>query len=76
METRNPYAFLTFGLGPRSCIGLRFATFFMKLALSEIVTKFRLVPGPSMPKTLEVDPASQSSNNKGGVWFKLESREV
>ncbi|KAL3107097.1 hypothetical protein niasHT_019493 [Heterodera trifolii] len=43
-------AFLTFGLGPRNCIGMRFAEFQMQVALALIVRRLRFSPGPNTPK--------------------------
>lgn len=38
----NPYTFMPFGMGPRNCIGMRFALEEMKIALTTIVKNFRL----------------------------------
>ena len=43
---RHPCAHLPFGHGPRSCIGMRFALLEAKMALIEIVSKFRIVLAP------------------------------
>ncbi|KAI1283231.1 Cytochrome P450 3A24 [Halotydeus destructor] len=43
----NPVHFLAFGAGPRNCIGMRFAMLEMKLALSKLLTTYRLEAGPS-----------------------------
>ena len=48
-KTRDSAAFLPFGIGPRNCIGMRFATIEVKLILTTILSKYRLVPCDKTP---------------------------
>ena len=41
----NPYAFFPFGGGTRRCIGAAFATYQMKVVLSELLRSVELAPG-------------------------------
>ncbi|XP_012368805.1 cytochrome P450 3A5-like [Octodon degus] len=43
-ENTEPYAFLPFGIGPRNCIGMRFALMNMKIAITRILQHFSLQP--------------------------------
>ncbi|XP_035577947.1 cytochrome P450 3A12-like [Zalophus californianus] len=40
----NPYTYLPFGTGPRSCLGMRFAIMNMKLALVRVLQNFSFKP--------------------------------
>lgn len=43
----NPMAFLPFGYGPRTCVGLNFASNEVKIALSMILQRYRFTLAPS-----------------------------
>jgi cytochrome P450 len=40
----NPYSFIPFGGGTRRCLGAAFATYQMKIVLSEVLRRFDIVP--------------------------------
>ena len=71
---RNPYSFAAFSLGPRNYLAMRFAMFEMKVAISDIVSKFKLVPTNKTTRTLRIDPKSVLGAAEGGLWIKFEER--
>lgn len=41
-------AFMPFGLGPRHCVGMRFAQNELRIAIAKLLLNFRLVPNASI----------------------------
>jgi cytochrome P450 len=75
-KNRHPYAFLSFGHGPRNCIGMRFALLQVKTAIVRTVTEFKIVPSSKTVKELVPDPLSPNGGPIGGVWVKTERRKT
>ena len=73
-EGRSPYAFLTFGLGPRNCIGSRLALLQLKVAVAHLVRNFVIVTCAKTPAKPEVDQRSVNADAKGGFWVRFEKR--
>ena len=72
--TRHAMSYLPFGSGPRNCIGARFAMIEMKMAVAQLVRKYRFDacdrtrdPLPTVVRTTIMNPLQ-------GVWVRLESR--
>jgi len=70
------YAFQAFGQGPRACIGMRFALLEAKVAVLTVLRKFTFTPGTKTQVPLVLDAESQLAWAKGGLWAKVEKREV
>lgn len=57
---RNPMVFLGFGLGPRNCIGMKFALIELKLSLVNLTKKFQVLPSVDLPEKLDFVEGNQS----------------
>ncbi len=69
------YAFLSFGHGPRNCIGMRFALYEAKAGLAAVFGKYRLVKTEHTPEKLTHDPTSQFGAAKEALLVKVEKRD-
>lgn len=74
-QTRNPYAFMAFGHGPRNCIGMRFALVVLKIATVRLLANYKVVPCAKTVDKLIPDPSSQSNMPLGRVWVKVQKRD-
>lgn len=57
-----PGSYLPFGMGPRFCIGKRFALLEAKLAISKMVTRFKLLPAPGATYKVDFDTMNRLVN--------------
>ncbi|XP_055343484.1 cytochrome P450 3A29-like [Paramacrobiotus metropolitanus] len=72
-EHIQPYTFLSFGQGPRHCIGMGFAYFEIKYAMTRILQHFRFVRSRRTKVPLPLRDFGFLTL-KDGVWIKLERR--
>ena len=49
----NKQAYMPFGIGPRTCVGMRFALLEIKLTLVKILQRYSIVPSGNTPKKIE-----------------------
>lgn len=66
---RDKGVFLTFGDGPRFCLGMKFALMQSKAAIVEVVKNFKLSVNEKTEKTLVNDPNEFMNFKIGGLWL-------
>ncbi|XP_076865316.1 cytochrome P450 3A30-like [Brachyhypopomus gauderio] len=78
----SPYAFMPFGLGPRNCVGMRFALMIMKMVVVKLLQNFNVetcketqIPlqlnalfQPKVPVTLKLIPRSQKAPSEANYF--------
>ena len=63
--------FLTFGDGPRICLGMKFAQMQSKAAIVEIVTNFQIKISDKTSEPLIMDPKEFLNIKQGGLWLNF-----
>ena len=74
-ESRSPATDVVFSIGPRKCIGNRFALLQFKTGIANMVKNFRILPTQRLPEKYDFDPKSGAMDIQGGIWVKFEKRE-
>ncbi|XP_063977908.1 cytochrome P450 9e2-like [Diachasmimorpha longicaudata] len=70
----NAAASIAFGLGPRMCIGNRFAIMKSKVLLARILRKCSVKPGDRMLTPVKLDVYTFEIKARGGFWLKVQAR--
>ncbi|XP_006859934.1 PREDICTED: cytochrome P450 3A9-like [Chrysochloris asiatica] len=73
MRKMDPYVFLPFGLGPRMCVGMRFALLSIKLVMVLLLQNFSLETCKETPIPLDLD-TSRFMHPKKPIMLKLTPR--
>lgn len=68
---REPFTFMPFSEGPRSCIGLRLGLMQSKLAILKIVKNFELFPSKQTLIPAKLVASSPFVTPKEGMWVKM-----
>ncbi|XP_066257289.1 probable cytochrome P450 9f2 [Euwallacea similis] len=70
-ESIPSYAYVPFGVGPRSCISTRFSIMEVKVILYHLILNFEIVPTKASKIPVKLVPYSIMPSSKGGFWFGL-----
>ncbi|KAK9299922.1 hypothetical protein QLX08_007225 [Tetragonisca angustula] len=71
----NSGAFLPFGLGPRICIGNRFALTEMKVLLCHVLAKCSIKLAPRTITPLQLEKGVFNVTGRNGFWLAIEPRK-
>nr|AJN91176.1 cytochrome P450 monooxygenase CYP9A79 [Cnaphalocrocis medinalis] len=70
----NSFTYMPFGVGPRNCIGSRFALCEIKAMLYQILLRFEVSPCERSTVPLQLCNSTVNIRIKGGHWFRFRPR--
>ena len=71
---RHPAAWMPFGIGPRHCVGIRFALMELKMSLIRVLNEYRVVAGEQIEKGFQRQERLVIQPN--AIYVQLEKRQT
>lgn len=71
----KPFSYLPFGVGPRNCIGSRFALMEVKALVFSVLSNFTIEKNSRTEIPLQIKPDVFQNRPKNGVWVTLKSKK-
>lgn len=72
----NPFTTLNFGIGPRMCLGNRFALMECKCIFYSLLSRFRFEMGEKSQNPLKFQKGTFAFIPENGAWIKLVPRKT
>ncbi|EDS31724.1 cytochrome P450 6B7 [Culex quinquefasciatus] len=73
-KARHRYAFLSFGEGPRICLGMKFGLLQSKIGIATLLSKYRVELSPKQELPLEFSKTCFLLAPKNGIWVRFVER--
>ncbi|UJR29508.1 hypothetical protein I4U23_010725 [Adineta vaga] len=72
LTKRHPVSWMAFGIGPRNCIGMRFAIMELKICLTRLLNQYEILPGDKLEEHFKLTELTVI--NPEAIFIKLKKR--
>ncbi|KAG6460655.1 probable cytochrome P450 9f2 [Manduca sexta] len=71
----KPFTYMPFGMGPRNCIGSRFALLELKVLLYNLVLNYKILKVEKTADPIKLKTDEFNLKSQGGSWVRFQARE-